>query len=107
MSTIRAPYPSKMDTIHNQSVISLDRPGTGEVANFSNRSKVVASFIIRNNPATMIKAIRRIGSGEVEGKDVILRDWYRPFSTAMLLPALPVLQASGSGNRVSWSPDGL
>lgn len=107
MVTVRAPYPAKMDEIHNQSIVSLDRPGDRDIANFNNRSGLVRSIRIRNNPATMIKALRRIGSGDVEARDVVLRDWCRPFDNSVKISGIPALQSSGYGKSVSWSTDGV
>src|SRR3954468_22106785 len=106
MTTVRAPYPSKMDEIHNQSVVSFDRPGAGDVANFRNRSSIVESLIIRNNPSTMVKAIRRVGAVDIDAKDIILRDWYRPFTPAFKIPSSGI-NLTSVANASSWSPEGL
>jgi WD40 repeat protein len=105
MSTVRAPYPSDMDEIHGQSVISMNR--SGGTVTFTNRAgEIVASLPIRNDPAKFAKAIRRIGSFDSDYKDVVVRGFYHPLlSPTAVTGTYNAPPGQVAYSCISWSPD--
>lgn len=82
MSTVRAPYPSKMDTINGKSVTSMIRTPT--TVTFKNRAGVsVGPFTIRNTlPTSYVQCLRNIGAFDADYRDVLIKGWDRPQGTA-------------------------
>lgn len=89
MSTVRAPYPSKMDTINGKSVVTMIRTPT--TVTFKNRAGVsVGPFTIRNLlPTTYVQCLRRIGMFDTDNKDVLIKGWNRLGGTNSEIPFFP------------------
>jgi WD40 repeat protein len=105
MAIIRAPYPSIVEDVHGQSVISIDHLGAG-IVNFINRAgQVVATLETEYHPGHNVKAIRRIGSYFTDFRDVLIKDWYRP-NTPIIKMTNPSSLPTAEASTIAWNPDG-
>jgi WD40 repeat protein len=107
MSTVHAPYPSKVLDLEGPSIVSVAPSGDyNEYLDFyNNAGEEVAHLHVHNPDFYYAKALKRIGSFESGYREVLIKDWRRAGEVNPKL-ANPSPIPPGTVNDVAWSPDG-
>lgn len=103
MSTVDAPYPSRLEEINDSSVSTLERDA--DTVTFKNRAGVVVGSIgARNLDAALSKSLVRIGSFDFSPREVVVKGWYHPNRANKKL-SNPATLPAGACMDIRWSPD--